>query len=584
MSTEHRNHDNPSSENAESNESLLSFLELKESDKNKTVSTKPRRINHHTMTLILTAGGTILVSIALLVVVLLGGYLPSGKGNNTVLSPDGVSTPSDDNSASSDETDTTDTEDANKITLLNKTGGNDTDATPMKKVDIQNENGSYTIRYDDDSKLYHLVGYEDILLDVTMLLTLRTHTETIAAVEQIKEASNLAAFGLEEPQATVTITYTDDSTARFFVGDATPSEIGYYGRLEGTDGVYIFESDSVSLFRFRPNAFVRTAILAPPDVKTSDENGTALLKEVTFSGTAHPTPLVMRRSYYNDSEELTYFSYIITKPYTRCTTDSVSNALSQLQSITAEQALILHPTKEEKEKMGFNDPLIDLNVTMAVETEEESETTTTTANSVASSNSTPKIYYNSIDYHIVVGSVDENGNYLTMVDDVDAIFLVSKESYGFFFDCTYQNSVNEFLFLKNIEQLSRISVTLDDETYDFNLTHYPNKEETDDKLVVTMGGKTYSTENFRQLYQLMMGLNRYGVPEKKPTTEVPLEIAMYDSEGNLYLGAKYYNTTGSLCTVETSEGELFTTRWSDVSFFIKQMQNYINGKDVIPNT
>lgn len=566
MSTEHLNTENTSPESAEINESMLSFVELNESDKNKAHTTKPRRIRRRTLNLILTSAGTVLVAVILLVVMLLNKQAPTTEDGGTTPSDTIVETP--------------------KITLLNKAGDSETKGTPMKQIDIQNEDGNYTIRYDDTTRLYHIVGYEDIHLDTELLLTLRTHAETIEATEQIKDASNLAAFGLDKPQATATITYTDDSTARLFLGNTTPSESGYYGQLEGTEGVYIFEADTVSLFRFRSTAFVHTALSAPPSVKADDKNGKPLLKEVTFSGTAHPVPLVMRRSYYNDSEELTYFSYIITAPYTRCTTDAVSNAMGQVQAIMADQALVLHPTEADKEKMGFNNPLIDIKLTMAVETEEESEADSapTTGSAVADKNSTPKIYYNSIDYHITVGSVDENGNYLTMVDGIDVIFLVSKESYGFFFDRTYQNSVNDFLFFKSIEDLSSLSVKLNGNSYTFDLTHYPEKEEPDDKLKVTMDSKVYSTEDFRELYQLLMGLKRYGIPEKEPTSEVPLEIALYDTEGKLYLGAKYYNTSGSLCTVETSEGELFTTRWSDVAFFIQQVDNYLNGRDVLLST
>ena len=566
MSTEHLNTENTSTESSEINESMLSFVELNEKDKNKADTAKPRRIRRRTLNLILTSAGTVLVAIILLVVLLLDKHAPTTGGGDTTPSDTTVETP--------------------KITLLNKAGDEETKGTPMKQIDIQNKDGSYTIRYDDTTKLYHIVGYEDIYLDTEMLLTLRTHAETIEAIEQIQDASNLAAFGLDAPQATATITYTDDSTARLFLGNTTPSENGYYGQLEGTDGVYIFESDTVSLFRFRSTAFVHTALSAPPSVKPDDKNGKSLLKEVTFSGTAHPIPLVMRRSYYNDSEELTYFSYIITAPYTRCTTDAVSNSLSQVQAIMADQALILHPTAADKEKMGFNNPLIDIKFTMAVETEEESESTPndSTGSSAVDKNDTPKIYYNSIDYHIIVGSVDENGNYIAMVDGIDVIFLVSKESYGFFLDRTYQNSVNDFLFFKSIEDLGSVSFKLNNSSYTFNLEHYPEKEEPDDKLKVTMDNKTYSTEDFRELYQLLMGLKRYGTPEKEPTSEVPLEIALYDAEGELYLGAKYYNTSGSLCTVETSEGELFTTRWSDVAFFIQQVDNYLNGRNVLLST
>ena len=567
MSTEHLNTDNTASESSEINESMLSFVELNEKDKNKAEAAKPRRIRRRTLNLILTSAGTVLIAIILLVVMLLDKKAPV-TGNDGTTSPDS-------------------TVEIPKITLLNKAGDKETKGTPMKQIDIENKDGNYTIRYDETTKLYHIVGYEDIFLNTEMLLTLRTHAETIEAIEQIEDASNLAAFGLDKPQATATITYTDDSTARLFLGNTTPSETGYYGQLEGTEGVYIFESDAVSLFRFRSTAFVHTALSAPPSVKSDDKHGKALLKEVTFSGTAHPIPLVMRRSYYNDSEELTYFSYIISAPYLRCTTDAVSNALSQVQAIIAEQALILHPTAAEKEKMGFNKPLIDLKFTMAVETEEENQSnsnTPTTESPAVDKNDTPKIYYNSIDYHITIGSLDENGNYIAMVEGTDVIFLVSKEAYGFFFDRTYQNSVNEFLFFKSIEDLSRVSIQLNNASYSFDLAHYPEKEEPDDKLKVTMDNKVYSTEDFRELYQLLMGLKRYGVPEKEPTSEVPLEIALYDSEGKLYLGAKYYNTSGSLCTVETSEGELFTTRWSDVAFFIQQVDNYLNGRDVLIST
>lgn len=567
MSTEHLNTDNTASESSEINESMLSFVELNEKDKNKAEAAKPRRIRRRTLNLILTSAGTVLIAIILLVVMLLDKKAPV-TGNDGTTSPDS-------------------TVEIPKITLLNKAGDKETKGTPMKQIDIENKDGNYTIRYDETTKLYHIVGYEDIFLNTEMLLTLRTHAETIEAIEQIEDASNLAAFGLDKPQATATITYTDDSTARLFLGNATPSETGYYGQLEGAEGVYIFEADTVSLFRFRSTAFVHTALSAPPSVKSDDKHGKALLKEVTFSGTAHPIPLVMRRSYYNDSEELTYFSYIISAPYLRCTTDAVSNALSQVQAIIADQALILHPTAAEKEKMGFNKPLIDLKFTMAVETEEENQSnsnTPTTESPAVDKNDTPKIYYNSIDYHITIGSLDENGNYIAMVEGTDVIFLVSKEAYGFFFDRTYQNSVNEFLFFKSIEDLSRVSIQLNNASYSFDLAHYPEKEEPDDKLKVTMDNKVYSTEDFRELYQLLMGLKRYGVPEKEPTSEVPLEIALYDSEGKLYLGAKYYNTSGSLCTVETSEGELFTTRWSDVAFFIQQVDNYLNGRDVLIST
>ena len=171
-----------------------------------------------------------------------------------------------------------------------------------------------------------------------------------------------------------------------------------------------------------------------------------------------------------------------------------------------------------------------------------------------------------------------------MVDGINAIFLVNKADYGYFFDLNYTTAVNEFLFFRNIDKIGRITLVLDGKAYDFALTHYPNAEETNDKLVVKSGDKVYSTEDFRDLYGLMLSLERYGSADAKPTGDMPLELFLYDTEDKLYLSAKYYDTTGSLCTVETSEGELFTTRWSYVEFFIQQVENYVNGRDVLVNT
>ena len=142
-----------------------------------------------------------------------------------------------------------------------------------------------------------------------------------------------------------------------------------------------------------------------------------------------------------------------------------------------------------------------------------------------------------------------------------------------------------FLFFNSITDISRIGFRMNGKTYEFNLTHHPEREEQDLQLTVKCDGKVYPTADFRKIYELMLGVSRYGETEGKPEGgNVSLELFLYDNAGKLYLDAKYYESTGSLCIVETSEGEIFTTRWSDVSFFIQQVENYVNGRDVLTNT
>lgn len=560
MSTEHLNSDLPAPQDKEWEATMLSFVENEENGMAPTEPGKKLPIRRRTLAVIASSVGTVLLALVLLVVTLCVKPAQSNPSTDSDSNDDIVTTKP-------------------AITLLDNKGNADKNIIdkPMQRVDIKNAEGEFAVVYSSETKAYVIEGYEDLTLASTLIETLCKYTETIKATEKVETATNLAAFGLDKPHATVNIIYSDKSTAHLRIGAMTPSKTGYYGQFGEDDTVYIFESDAVTLFRTNAAALVDTLLVATPTIKSTDKNGMALLRNATFSGTAHPNKLVLRRSNDKDNEEYTYFNYLITSPYLRATNDATSNALGQFKSLSATQALILHPTKEQKEKLGFNNPLVHIEATMAVETEEATESKDEDA--IA-----PKIYYNTTDYTITVGSVNSDGNYVVMVDGINAIFLVSKADYSYFFDLNYTTAVNEFLFFKNIDKVSRVNLKLNGKAYDFALTHYPNKEEAKDKLVVMSGDKTYSTEDFRELYGLMLSLERYGAADAKPTGNVPLELSLYDAEGELYLSAKYYDTTGSLCTVETSEGEFFTTRWSYVEFFIQQVENYVNGRDVLVNT
>ena len=532
--------------------------EVKATRQCKWMAALKRRFPRRTLTLITSSVATVFLVIVLIVVML------SVKDHS----------PTDGTDQQSDSTiETTETP---KVTLLDKTVQTSTSKKSyLQQVDIQNADDTYTILYDETDKTYVLKEYEDITLSSTLLSTLRRYTEIIAAAEKVENASTLDVYGLETPEATAAITYADGDTARLLIGSKTPSATGYYAQLEGVDGVYIFDTDSVALFRHSSVSFADTTLITAPSVKESDTDAQAVLKEITYTGTAHPTPLVMRRSNPDDGEDMTYFSYIITKPYKRCTSDAVSSALSSVQTISATQALYLHPSAETKTKLGFDDPLIHIDATLAVEKDDE------TATDIDDEDARPKIYYNSINYKLTIGSVDDNGNYIAMLDGIDAIFLIDKASYEFVLGRTYLNSVNEYLFFKHIKSLDRISVEFDGQKYDFHLTHYPEQEDQEDQLDVTIDGKQYSTEEFRELYELIMALERHGTPASDPTGNVALIISLYEPNDQLYLSAEYYETSASMCTVKTSQGEVLSTLWSDVSFFIQQVKNYVNGKDVL---
>lgn len=464
------------------------------------------------------------------------------------------------------DTETTEPEDTT-ITILDKSDKNN---VVVSRVDVVNKDDSYSILYNEKEDNFYLKKYADILLSNDMINQLQEFTSKLIAVDVVEKVDNLKAFGLNKPAATATITYTDGSKAVLYVGNQTPSEDGYYVRTNKDDKVYIFESDAVLPFTYRHTAYADVTLIASPTVKKDDANGSVVLKEASYKGKNYPEPLVIRRSYLTDSEELTLFSYIIEKPYPRGTTDAVSGLLGSFKGLYAEQALVLHPSDKEKAALGFDNPLAVITITLAVETGDTSNEDT----------SDDAVYYNTITTDVTIGSQDSE-NYVVMVEGLDVIYLVPKSAFSGVAERTYKNSVNTLLFLKNIIEIGRISVTIDGKTSEFELTHDLSKEDTNKQLKVTVDGKAYDTANFRELYQILMSLERYGDSDAKPEGEPVMTVRTYYNDGTPYVSADYYSLDGNLCLVKTAEGEVFTTRWAIVTHFMEQVENYLNGKTVL---
>ena len=78
-----------------------------------------------------------------------------------------------------------------------------------------------------------------------------------------------------------------------------------------------------------------------------------------------------------------------------------------------------------------------------------------------------------------------------------------------------------------------------------------------------------------------MGLERYKTADSTPTGTPDLSIAVYALDGRLSFAADFYNTSGSLSTVRTSDGEIFCVKVSTITKLMTQLNNYLNGDPVL---
>ncbi len=464
------------------------------------------------------------------------------------------------------------------ITLLDKTIKGDSKTKPVTKVVIRNADDEYTMLYNSQEDVFQLVGFEDLQLNKEMTANLVTCGATLTAQRKIETVNTLADFGLDKPAVTATVTYHDGTTATLQIGNLAPNKSSYYAKLADDDAVYLLASSGINPFLLDKEEYVQTTLITAPLVKSDDNgNGQAVLREITIRGKALPKPLVIRRATAKDGAEFAYFEYLIESPYVRGTSDTAINALSGFTSLSADDAVLLHPTKQQLKELGFDDPYMVADITLAIETYPSSDSSSATAGAA----SEDAIVYGSTDYRLTIAGMTEEREFVIMVDGIDAVFTVAEDILGGLAQRTYENSVSRLLFLKDITSIGRVEIGMEGKTYNFQLTHKPDEKDSDKKLTVTMDGKAYSTDNFRNLYQITMGLERYDTEPVAPSGTPELTISLYLNDGTEYLSTAFYPQTGSLHTVKTTEGELLCVRSSFVTHFHEQVHHFLNGESVL---
>ncbi len=445
----------------------------------------------------------------------------------------------------------------------------------VQSVAIQHKDDSYTVYYNTQDKAYRLKGYEDFVLADSVEQEFIAGATALNGYDLVKSVGKLADFGLEKPAATATITYHNGNTATLLLGNATPDAAGYYAKLQDSDTVYMVDSSTASLFLQKKGELVNTTILAAPTVKEDDENGGAVLKEFTLKGGPANQTLTIRQSEKSDGTEFSYANFVLIKPYFRKVTDTVSDTLDSFTSIIASDAAVLHPTAADKTAYGFNKPYATLDITLAVQSLVESEEAS------SSTEESPEVYYyNSIESTVTVGNKDANGNYYVMITGHNAIYRVMASMLSPLVECTYENTIDSLLFLKDIKEIGKFEVMANGKTHTLTITHDETKEERDDQLTVLYNGKKLSTADFRVLYSLTMGLQRYDQSAHSVNGTPKHRIALYLNNGSAYLSLDFFEKSASLYTVRTSEGELFTIKASSINNWLTQFDNFIAGKKV----
>ncbi len=426
-----------------------------------------------------------------------------------------------------------------------------------------------------DGKLF-VKGYEKFEMHSLNMGDLVKALTVCTLAKDLGEVEDFAQYGLDTPQAVVSVTYYDGTTKAFEVGDMTPDQSGCYFREANGNRLYIQALTETAILMQKPLDYISTTVLAEPTVQAAAQGETeVVLRKMSLSGEVRKdNPFAFRLVTSEDSDAYIYYSYIITEPFTKGSNSSYDTALGAFTKIDAEAVVNVAPSAADLKAYGLDTPYSVANFTLSARTTVSMETT--------DGNTVSNTTYQDLEEHTVMVGNKNDAYYYVRIDDNPIVYLVAANSLPFA-EMQYDDFADTLLFLEDITDMGSFRVTLPEKETVFQLAHDDSSMDSSKNLTVTANGKTYDTMNFRYLVQNFMNITRYGSLTKDVNSlEQKMEMAITRRDKTEpVLTVKFYEISSSQYAVVLSNGEKYQVKASDVKNAITQYENYLAGKTVL---
>lgn len=377
----------------------------------------------------------------------------------------------------------------------------DRNSSELETLSVKNENGSFSVRRLEDGT-YTLDGMEDAPLSQELLQNIAFAGIRLTALSTVGEdVEDMAAFGLQPAAGSYTASYSDGSSYTLNLGSRAPADSGIYACLPGENTVYLLSLSSASALFYPTLDLMDLAVTVAPQIATttanSDEEAVFLPNRVVLGGTLRPEELVIEApedSSMTDSQYLLSSTYRLVSPKERnIDGDDEINAMGALLTITAQEVIAYNPTEEQLASFGLDEPYSTADFT----------------------------YYDEQDalrsISLKASAVDSTGSVYLMREGVPVIYRVLASDLPWH-SLEYADLITRLQLLPFIHQVK--SMTLDfgggNKTV-FELTHETDGNEK--LLSVTANGQEVSDEEFRQLYQNVIGIPSENLIDETPPAE-----------------------------------------------------------------
>ena len=222
----------------------------------------------------------------------------------------------------------------------------------IKRIDVENEDGSFSVTSETPSgeaTVYTLVGFESFALQDGIADEIASSSASLEFSRVISVDADLADFGLDKPRATVNVTYQDDTTAVFRVGNnAAGEDTGTYVSFGTSDTVFLADTASIKPFLYSVNEFISRDI-----TDAMEDSDNADFTKLTLTGTHFDEPIVIEPN----TDEAIEASYVVTSPKTMFANAVESSDIAgDIRGLYAEAVVCANPSKDQLASYGLSEP------------------------------------------------------------------------------------------------------------------------------------------------------------------------------------------------------------------------------------
>lgn len=302
----------------------------------------------------------------------------------------------------------------------------------------------------------------------SMLYTLSSITASNLVEE---DAKDLSIYGLDEPTGVIKTYYTDGSEVDIIIGSMAPVDGEYYVMTNESSNVYTMGSYVNSLLVRRPIEY-RDITLFPvyeeDDIYTNIDHVTITKRDGEVIEVELDTDF---DNEYNTEKS----QYVMLQPYqVSGNTTTIQSYIMDVVATLSLGTIIKDLEEAEYAEYGLDNPA-------------KLEMSDISGNSIS----------------LLIGDTCPNAEYTyCMIEGTNTLLTATSSAFDFM-DLGYVQLMLRTAWTFNIEQLQGIDITIGDDDYDLNVTHYVKKNANGndaDGVEGTLNGEEIIETNVRRLF------------------------------------------------------------------------------------